>query len=58
MLWDETGESWRVLDVVRQPAAVLFSADGEELGRWQGPFVEDEVVDLISHGLGGIRRDR
>ena len=31
MYWDETGESWVALGVDRQPAAVLFSADGDEL---------------------------
>ena len=48
MLWDSTDQSWLALDVVRQPAAVLYSADGEELGRWQGAFSEDEVLALLT----------
>lgn len=45
MYWDETFESWTALGVVSQPAAVLLSADGEQLGMWQGNFPEDEVLD-------------
>jgi hypothetical protein len=46
MYWDETFESWVAFDVAGQPAAVLLSADGVELGRWRGSFPPDEVVEL------------
>lgn len=46
MYWDETFESWAAFDVAGQPAAVLLSADGVELGRWRGSFPPDEVVAL------------
>lgn len=36
MVWDESFESWRRLGIAGQPAAVLVSADGRELGRWLG----------------------
>ena len=48
MYWDETGESWVALGVDRQPAAVLFSADGEELARWRGEFDLDEALTIIA----------
>jgi len=44
MLWDASDRSWRALGIRGQPAAVLLAADGSELGRWFGPFDEDEVV--------------
>lgn len=47
MLWDEGFDSWTQLGVVAQPAAVLFSADGKELGRWSGAFDESDVLRLI-----------
>ena len=48
MLWDGSGRSWRELGVRGQPAALLLARDGSELGRWFGPFPEDEVVALSS----------
>ena len=47
MLWDEGFDSWTQLGVVAQPAAVLFSSDGRELGRWSGAFDEADVLRLI-----------
>lgn len=47
MLWDETFRTWRMLGVASQPAAVLFSADGKQLGAWQGRIPESEVLRLI-----------
>ncbi len=47
MLWDEGFTSWTQLGVVAQPAAVLFSADGKQLGRWSGAFDEAAVLRLI-----------
>lgn len=44
MYWDETFESWVSFDVTSQPAAVLLSPAGDELGRWQGRFSLDEVL--------------
>jgi hypothetical protein len=46
MYWDETFESWTAFDVLAQPAAVLLSPTGEELGRWRGMFPADEVLAL------------
>ncbi len=48
MYWDETFQSWNELGVARQPAAVLFSAEGAELARWQGMFDAAEVLELSS----------
>jgi hypothetical protein len=36
MLWDRSFASWHELGIFSQPAAVLISPDGRELGRWQG----------------------
>ena len=47
MYWDETGESWVALGVDRQPAGVLFSADGEELARWRSEFDLGEALAAI-----------
>lgn len=44
MYWDETFESWVSFDVVSQPAAVLLSPEGAEIGRWQGRFSFDDVL--------------
>lgn len=46
MLWDETFETWQALGITAQPAAVLFTADGERVAGWLGPFPEDEVLSL------------
>jgi hypothetical protein len=50
MLWDATAVSWRGLGVVAQPAAVLVSADGRELGRWLGRIdgKESEILRLAA----------
>ena len=52
MLWDSTFGSWRALGVTSQPAAVLVSADGRELGRWLGRIdaKEAEILRLASAG--------
>jgi hypothetical protein len=46
MLWDQSRESWRSLNVRSQPAAVLVSADGKELGRWTGRIDSKEAEIL------------
>jgi len=46
MLWDDGFGSWRALEIAAQPAAILFSATGKEIKRWQGAFPEDEVLRL------------
>ena len=48
MLWDASFRSWRALEIPGQPAAVLIAPDGSFLGRWLGPFPEDEVLRLAS----------
>ena len=48
MLWDSSFRSWRALEIPGQPAAVLIAPDGSFLGRWLGPFPEDEVLRLAS----------
>jgi hypothetical protein len=48
MYWDETFESWTALGVTSQPAAVLLSPTGEELGRWRGMFPVDDVLELAA----------
>jgi hypothetical protein len=50
MLWDATFASWRALGVAAQPAAVLVSADGRELGRWFGRIdtTSAEILRLAS----------
>ena len=49
MLWDDTSASWRELGIRSQPSAVLVSADGRELGRWQGRIDnrEKKIIDLL-----------
>lgn len=47
MLWDETFETWVALGVSAQPAAMLFTADGQLITSWLGPFPKDEVLRLI-----------
>ena len=49
MYWDDTFESWVALGVASQPAAVLFSPEGEQLGAWRGMFPIDEVLDLAAN---------
>ncbi|MCZ3387260.1 MAG: TlpA family protein disulfide reductase [Actinomycetia bacterium] len=44
MLWDPGFESWRALEITGQPAWVLLSPGGEELGRWQGGLPESEIL--------------
>ena len=36
------------LGVTGQPAAVLLSGDGDELGRWRGSFDLDEILSLAN----------
>ena len=48
MLWDESFRSWQALGVAGQPAAVMFAADGTEIGRWFGAFPEGDVLDLAA----------
>lgn len=48
MLWDPSFESWRQLEILGQPAAILFSPEGEEIGRWFGRFDEQEVLELAA----------
>lgn len=47
MLWDASGDSWAALRVPRQPAAMLFDADGEYIDGWQGAIPEDTVLELV-----------
>lgn len=49
MLWDSSSLSWRRLGILSQPAAVLVSADGRELGRWLGRIDsrEREILALL-----------
>jgi hypothetical protein len=47
MYWDDTGVSWLGLEVISQPAAVLYAPDGSELARWQGEFDLNEVFDHL-----------
>lgn len=47
MLWDESFESWIQLGVRGQPTAILFGADGAQLGVWNGFLDERQVLDLI-----------
>jgi hypothetical protein len=53
MLWDESFESWMMLGVTSQPAAVLLSPDGEALGGWLGMYPEDEVLELSAPHVDG-----
>jgi hypothetical protein len=46
MLWDPSFDSWRQLRITGQPAAVLVSADGRELGRWTGRIDTKETEIL------------
>lgn len=43
MLFDESRDSWRQLDVSYQPAAILFGPGGRELRRWFGPLDAGEI---------------
>jgi hypothetical protein len=51
MLWDAGFTSWRALGITGQPAAVLVSADGRELGRWLGRIdaKEAEILRLAAN---------
>jgi thiol-disulfide isomerase/thioredoxin len=44
MLWDPGFDSWRTLKITGQPTWVLLSAQGEELGRWQGGLPAEEIL--------------
>lgn len=44
LLWDESYESWRPFGFRYQPSAVLLSADGRELARWNGSVDPDAVL--------------
>lgn len=46
-LWDDGFTSWQKLGIPSQPAAILFSADGKELGRWSGVLPESEILKLL-----------
>ncbi|MEL6892685.1 MAG: hypothetical protein AAFP84_13890 [Actinomycetota bacterium] len=48
-LWDESFESWIAVGFTSQPAAILYSPDGVELGRWRGVFDEAEVLELAAN---------
>jgi hypothetical protein len=48
MYWDETFESWTAFGVSSQPAAVLLSPSGEQLGAWRGMFPIDDVLELAA----------
>ncbi len=48
MLWDPSFDSWQELGIRGQPAAVLYSADGEVLEGWSGRIPEERVLDLIA----------
>jgi thiol-disulfide isomerase/thioredoxin len=48
MLWDPGFESWQQLSITSQPTWILFSPDGEEIGRWLGPLPEQEILDAAS----------
>ena len=49
MVWDKSFASWRQLGITSQPAGVLVSADGKQLGRWQGRLDsrEKEILKLV-----------
>lgn len=53
MLWDESFQSWMMLGVTSQPAAVLLAPDGEALAGWLGAYPEDEVLELSAPFLSG-----
>ncbi|MEZ5382150.1 MAG: hypothetical protein R2754_10220 [Microthrixaceae bacterium] len=48
MLWDEGFESWQLLGIRSQPAAILLDAEGEVLDSWQGPVSPDEVLAQLT----------
>ena len=48
LLWDESFDTWNAFGVQSQPAAILLTANGNTLGRWQGQFPEAEVVRLAT----------
>ncbi len=51
MYWDETFESWAAFGITAQPAAVLFSPDGQVLDGWLGGFPDDEVLRLATEAM-------
>ena len=48
MLWDGPGTSWQQLGIAGSPAAVLFTAKGEVIQGWLGPFPQADVVALAA----------
>ncbi|NND73827.1 MAG: hypothetical protein HKN44_02370 [Ilumatobacter sp.] len=46
MLWDGSYQSWQVLGVSGQPAAILFQSDGTPITGWYGAFPETDVLEL------------
>lgn len=47
ILWEDSFAAWQNFGVQRQPAAVLVSADGKELGRWQGELTPDRQAEVL-----------
>jgi hypothetical protein len=47
MLWDGTFRSWDELEVLGMPSAILYAADGTELGNWNRVPDESEILALI-----------
>lgn len=47
MTWDPSARSWNELGIASQPAAVLISADGQELARYRGAIDEGDVLSRI-----------
>ncbi|BAN00463.1 TlpA family protein disulfide reductase [Ilumatobacter coccineus] len=48
MLWDSSFESWTAFEITGQPTVIMFSPDGEEIGRWRGAIPEGEVLELAA----------
>ena len=48
LLWDESFDTWNAFGVASQPAAVLLSPDGKQLGKWSGMFPIDKVLALAA----------
>lgn len=47
MLWEDGFASWQGFGIQRQPASVLVSAQGTELGRWQGALDDREHAEVL-----------
>ena len=45
MLFDESMDVWQHYRIPAQPGAVLLDRDGQERGRWYGPFDSTEVLE-------------